>query len=69
MSQRIIASASVVCCTCMGAGATVLEKRKISPLPKFKGVLIDEAAQATEISAVIAVGLGCEQLVLVRDLL
>jgi hypothetical protein len=68
-TQRIIGDAGVVCCTCIGAGTAMLSKKGKgnSQGKKFAGVLIDEAAQATEIAAVVAISLGCEQLVLVGD--
>jgi hypothetical protein len=71
--QRIISNAGVVCCTCIGAGSAVLKGKRTGKgkgkgnTKGFAGVLIDEAAQATEIAAVVAAGLGCQQLVLVGD--
>ena len=77
---RLIAAADVVCCTCIGAGSAVLAERKSKKKGKggggaaaassstaFPGVLIDEAAQATELAAIVPLGLGCQQLVLVGD--
>jgi regulator of nonsense transcripts 1 len=73
--MAIVKEADVVCCTCVGAGSGFLNPKKKKSgkgggahrAPKFAGVLIDEAGQATEIAATVAVGLGCQQLVLVGD--
>jgi len=71
---RIIANAGVICCTCVGAGSAMLKGKKGKGKRggkgggrTFSGVLIDEAAQATEIAAVVASSHGCQQLVLVGD--
>ena len=53
--------ADVICCTCVGAGDPRLAKMQ------FRAVLIDESTQATEPECMIAVVLGCRQLVLVGD--
>ena len=73
--MALVKEADVVCCTCVGAGSGFLNPKKKKSgkgggahrAPKFAGVLIDEAGQATEIAATVAVGLGCQQLVLVGD--
>jgi len=59
--QRLIGQAQVVCTTCVGAGTAQLKEKK------FGGVLIDEAAQATEVACMVPIMLGCQQLVLVGD--
>ncbi len=65
LEDRVIASlldsAEVVCATTIGAGHHILGERK------FPIVLIDEATQASEPSALVPINRGCRQLILVGD--
>lgn len=68
--NRIISNAEVICATCIGAGSAVLSGKSgkgQNGKKGFAGVLIDEAAQATELACVVPLMLGCQQLVLVGD--
>ena len=57
----LLDGAEVVCATTIGAGHHVLGTRK------FPIVLIDEATQASEPSALVPIVRGCRQLILVGD--
>ena len=57
----LLDSAEVICATTIGAGHHILGDRK------FPIVLIDEATQASEPSALVPIIRGCRQLVLVGD--
>eukprot|EP00931_Biecheleriopsis_adriatica_P020225 TRINITY_DN13584_c0_g2_i1.p1 TRINITY_DN13584_c0_g2~~TRINITY_DN13584_c0_g2_i1.p1 ORF type:complete len:1432 (+),score=359.38 TRINITY_DN13584_c0_g2_i1:181-4296(+) len=60
--MSILKSADVICTTTIASGSDFLH------LLKFKSILIDEVAQATELSAIVPVLLrGSERLVLVGD--
>jgi len=60
--MRILRDMDVICATTMGAGSDFLSRFH------FHGVLIDEAAQATEMSSIVPIVLrGAKQLVLVGD--
>jgi regulator of nonsense transcripts 1 len=59
--REILASADVICATCVGAGDSRLAKMR------FLTVLIDEATQAAEPECLIPLILGCKQAVLVGD--
>lgn len=59
--REILASADVICCTCVGAGDPRLTKLK------FRTVLIDESTQSAEPECLIPLVLGCKQAVLVGD--
>lgn len=61
MTASLLDEAEVVCATTIGAGHRLLESRK------FPIVLMDEATQATEPSALVPVVKGCRQLILVGD--
>ena len=65
LEDNVIASlldgADVVCATTIGAGHHILGDRK------FPIVLIDEATQASEPSALVPIIRGCRQLILVGD--
>ncbi|KAJ1617727.1 P-loop containing nucleoside triphosphate hydrolase protein [Pavlovales sp. CCMP2436] len=58
---RAIKTAEVVCCTCVGAGAPLLDRMA------FGCVLVDEACQATEPATLVPIVRGCQSLVLVGD--
>lgn len=60
--MHIMKTADVICCTTVAAGSSFFQSLK------FGAIIIDEAAQATELSALVPVVLqGTEQLVLVGD--
>uniref|UniRef100_A0A7S4QU85 Helicase ATP-binding domain-containing protein n=1 Tax=Alexandrium monilatum TaxID=311494 RepID=A0A7S4QU85_9DINO len=59
--QEIISGAHVVCCTAIGAGSVVLHEHS------FSRVLIDEAAQATELATIVPICRGASQVVLCGD--
>ena len=65
LENNVIASvldgAEVICATTIGAGHHILGERK------FPIVLIDEATQASEPSALVPIIRGCRQLILVGD--
>ena len=59
--QRMVSSAEVVCATCIGAAAGYLSDFS------FCHILIDEASQAHELSTLVPIIHGAQQLVLVGD--
>ncbi len=59
--RELLASADVICCTCVGAGDPRLSAFR------FRAVLIDEATQATEAEMLIPLVAGAKQAVLVGD--
>jgi regulator of nonsense transcripts 1 len=59
--EKLVKEADVICATCIGCSAGFLAK-----FP-FQCVLIDEASQAHELSCLVPVMHGCQQLVLVGD--
>ena len=61
ITEEILGNAEVICCTNIGAGHHILGERK------FPIVLIDEATQASEPSALVPITRGCRQLFLVGD--
>ena len=61
ITDDVLASAEVLCTTNIGAGHFTLSNRK------FSVVLIDEATQATEPSALVPIVKGARQLILVGD--
>jgi hypothetical protein len=54
-------AAQVICCTCIGSGADILDSMS------FERVLVDEATQATESAVLVPLTRGCRHLVLVGD--
>jgi superfamily I DNA and/or RNA helicase len=56
-----ISKSNVICCTCVGSLSDYI--KEIS----FKRIIIDEATQATELSTIIPLTKGTEQLVLIGD--
>ena len=56
-----LARADVVCCTCTGSGSDTIAKIQ------FAAVVVDEAAQVTQLNTLVALTRGCKQLVLVGD--
>eukprot|EP00928_Gymnodinium_smaydae_P028365 TRINITY_DN21647_c0_g1_i1.p1 TRINITY_DN21647_c0_g1~~TRINITY_DN21647_c0_g1_i1.p1 ORF type:complete len:1434 (-),score=328.59 TRINITY_DN21647_c0_g1_i1:95-4396(-) len=62
MRMAILQDAEVVCCTTISSGGDMLKDIK------FKAILIDEVAQATETSTIVPIVLrGARQLILVGD--
>ena len=61
MMASILDEAEVICATTIGCGHRLLESRK------FPIVLMDEATQASEPSALVPIVKGCRQLILVGD--
>jgi superfamily I DNA and/or RNA helicase len=61
MIASVLDSAEVICSTNIGSGHRILDGRR------FPIVLMDEATQAIEPSALIPISKGCRQLVLVGD--
>lgn len=59
--QQSINEADVVCCTAIGAGTIMLNEQQ------FVRVLVDEAAQATELATLVPICRGSEQVVLCGD--
>ena len=57
----VLRRAEVVCATCIGVGSEVLKGQS------FGAVLVDEATQATEASALVAFCRGAQQVVLLGD--
>ena len=58
---RLLKSAQVICCTCIGSGGDILDGIV------FERILLDEATQATEAAVLVPIMRGCRQLVLVGD--
>jgi hypothetical protein len=54
-------AAQVICCTCIGSGADILDSMS------FERVLVDEATQATESAVLVPLTRGCRHLVLVGE--
>ena len=61
MTANVLDEAEVICATTIGSGHRLLFNRK------FPIVLMDEATQATEPSALVPIVKGCRQLILVGD--
>ena len=59
--KKILNSADVICCTCVGAGDPRLKENK------FSYMLIDESTQATEPECLIPLVMGAKQVILVGD--
>lgn len=59
--QRVFAEADIVCSTLSGSGHEMLASLGLS----FETVIVDEAAQAVEISTLIPLKYGCKRCVLV----
>jgi hypothetical protein len=58
---QALQNAQIVCCTCIGSGADILDNMS------FERVLVDEATQATEPAVLVPLMRSCRQLVLVGD--
>lgn len=61
MVSAVLDGAEVICATTIGVGHHLLQERK------FPVVLMDEATQASEPSALVPITRGCRQLILVGD--
>ncbi len=61
--QQILMEADVICCTLSGAGHESLSSLSID----FETVIIDEAAQAVELSTLIPLRYGCRKCIMVGD--
>ena len=61
MISAVLDEAEVICATTIGVGHNLLGERK------FPVVLMDEATQASEPSALVPITRGCRQLILVGD--
>lgn len=53
--------AEVVCATCIGCSGTALDKTR------FPTVIVDECTQASETAALVPIGRGCQQAILIGD--
>ncbi|KAJ5638190.1 hypothetical protein N7490_008069 [Penicillium lividum] len=63
VQQEIINGAHVICATLSGSGHEIFQSMSI----EFETVIIDEAAQCIELSALIPLKYGCSKCVLVGD--
>jgi senataxin len=63
IQQEIIDGAHVLCATLSGSGHEMFQKLSI----EFETVIIDEAAQSIELSALIPLKYGCSKCILVGD--
>jgi senataxin len=63
IQQQILDSAHVLCSTLSGAGHEMLKNLNV----EFETVIIDEAAQCVELSALIPLKYGCSKCILVGD--
>lgn len=63
VQQEIIDGAHVICSTLSGAGHDMLKNLEV----EFETVIIDEAAQCIELSALIPLKYGCSKCILVGD--
>lgn len=63
VQQAIIESAHVICATLSGSGHEMFQNLNI----EFETVIIDEAAQSIELSALIPLKYGCTKCILVGD--
>jgi len=63
VQQEILNGAHVICATLSGSGHEMFQNMKI----EFETVIIDEAAQSIELSALIPLKYGCSKCILVGD--
>ncbi|OTB03958.1 hypothetical protein M426DRAFT_321255 [Hypoxylon sp. CI-4A] len=63
IQQEILDSAQVLCATLSGSGHEMLRNLQV----EFETVIIDEAAQCVELSALIPLKYGCSKCILVGD--
>ena len=62
-TQEVLDNAHILCATLSGSGHEMLKNLKI----EFETVIIDEAAQSIELSALIPLKYGCRKCILVGD--
>ncbi|OLL26822.1 putative ATP-dependent helicase [Neolecta irregularis DAH-3] len=65
LQMEILNNAEVICCTLSGSGHEMLTSMAVN----FETVIIDEAAQCIELSALIPLKYGCKRCILVGGLL
>ncbi|CAE7266609.1 NAM7 [Symbiodinium natans] len=63
--RRQLQTATVVVATCIGSGTEILNTKVAGG--SFQRVLVDECTQACEPAVLVALGRGCEQVVLIGD--
>lgn len=63
IQQQIMDEAHIICATLSGSGHDMLRNVNVD----FETVIIDEAAQSVELSALIPLKFGCERCILVGD--
>jgi senataxin len=63
VQQEIMDEAQIICATLSGSGHEMLRNINVD----FETVVIDEAAQSVELSALIPLKFGCEKCILVGD--
>ncbi|KAF8540202.1 SEN1 N terminal-domain-containing protein [Trichophaea hybrida] len=63
VQQQIINESQIICATLSGAGHEMLRNVNVD----FETVIIDEAAQSVELSALIPLKFGCDKCILVGD--
>lgn len=63
VQQEIMDEAQIICATLSGSGHDMLRNVNVD----FETVIIDEAAQSVELSALIPLKFGCEKCILVGD--
>jgi len=63
IQQEIMDEAHIICATLSGTGQDLLRNINVD----FETVIIDEAAQSVELSALIPLKFGCEKCILVGD--
>jgi senataxin len=63
IQQQIMNEAQIICATLSGSGHEMLRNVNVD----FETVIIDEAAQSVELSALIPLKFGCEKCILVGD--
>ncbi|EPS36895.1 hypothetical protein H072_9487 [Dactylellina haptotyla CBS 200.50] len=61
--QQVLDEANIICATLSGAGHDTLRKLNV----EFETVVIDEAAQSIELSALIPLKFGCRKCIMVGD--
>ena len=63
--SKILHSADVIVCTCIGAGSDIIRSFASKELIRFSTVLVDEAAQCMESATLPTLVMGCERLILI----